>query len=70
MQGGAAAPVWLTVSFGLPERLTSPRIDAAVEAYPGRWTHHVMIGSAHELDDELLDWLRQAAAFSALKGKK
>ena len=37
---------FLTVTFGLRYRNTSARIAAAAEPYPGRWTHHVMIGSA------------------------
>ena len=58
---------FLTVTFGLSYRADSPRIDAAAEPYPGRWTHHVMIGSAEEVDAELMGWIREAAAFSALK---
>ena len=37
--------------------------------YPGRWTHHILIGSAGELDEELLSWLRQAEAFALSKRK-
>ena len=58
---------FLTVTFGLRERAASPRIDAAAEPYPGRWTHHVMIGSAEEVDEELMGWIREAAAFSSGK---
>ena len=59
--------VWLTVSFGLGYRKESPRIDVATEPYPGRWTHHVMVGTPYEIDEELLDWIKEAAAFSAAK---
>ena len=55
------------MSFGLNYRKESPRIDAAVEPYPNRWTHHVMIGSEEEIDAELLDWIAEAAAFSRAK---
>lgn len=58
---------YLTVSFGLGCRKESLRIDAAVEPYPNRWTHHVMIGSEEEIDGELLDWIAEAAAFSRAK---
>ena len=58
---------FLTVTFGLPYRAVSPRIDATAEPYPGRWTHHVMIGSVEEVDAELLGWIREAAAFSFTK---
>ena len=60
-------PVWITVSFGLRRRLPSPRIDGAVEPYPERWTHHVMIGDPSEIDGELMDWIEEAAAFAAMK---
>ena len=58
---------FLTVTFGLRYRVTSPRIDVATEPYPGRWTHHVMIGSAEEVDAELMGWLLEAAASSSGK---
>ena len=60
--------VWMTVTFGLGYRKESPRIDVATEPYPGRWTHHVMVGSAEEIDEELLGWIQEAAEFSASKG--
>ncbi len=58
---------FLTVSFGLAYRLDALRIDAAAEPYPNRWTHHVTLGSVAEVDDELMGWLVEAAAFSAAK---
>ncbi len=57
-------PVWLTVSFGLPYRLDSPRIDAAVEARPRRWTHHVLVDDPGQLDGELFGWIAEAAEFA------
>lgn len=59
--------VWMTVTFGLGYRKESPRIDVATQPYPGRWTHHVMVGSSDEIDEELLDWIKEAADFSAAK---
>lgn len=58
---------WMTVSFGLAYRKESSRIDVATEPYPNRWTHHVMVGSKDEIDDELLSWIEEAAAFSMSK---
>lgn len=58
---------WMTVTFGLGCRKESPRIDVATEPYPGRWTHHVMVGSEDEIDEELLSWIQEAADFSAAK---
>lgn len=62
--------VWMTVTFGLGYHKQSPRIDAAVEAYPGRWTHHVMVGNPDEIDEELLGWIGEAAEFACIKGRQ
>ena len=59
--------VWMTVTFGLSYRKESPRIYVATEPYPNRWTHHMMVGSEEEIDDELMGWIREAAEFSASK---
>lgn len=58
---------YIVVTFGLGYKKESPRIDAAVEPYPDRWTHHVLISSAEEIDDELMGWIREAGDFSAGK---
>lgn len=57
----------LLVSFGLSRRVDSPRIAAAVEPYPNRWTHHVIAASEEDIDGELMDWLREAHEFALLK---
>ena len=58
---------WLTLTLGLPYPLDSKRVAAKTEAYPGRWTTHLVLGSAEELDAELLGWLEEAWIFSELK---
>ena len=50
----------LMVTVGLPYRLDSPRVVAASEPYPGRWTHHVLVTEADQIDEELMGWLREA----------
>lgn len=59
--------IYLVVSFGLNYKVESSRIQVATEPYPNRWTHHMMISSAEEIDDELMGWIREAGAFSAGK---
>ena len=59
--------VWMTLTFGLGYRKESSRIDAATEAYPNRWTHHVTVGNVDEIDGELMEWIQEAAEFSAGK---
>ena len=60
-------PVCLLVTFGLETRLCSPRIAVAVEPYPNRWTHHVVVSRPEEIDSELLEWLSQACQFARSK---
>lgn len=57
----------ILVSFGLSHRQESDRIQYASEPYPGRWTHHMLVGSPQEIDAELLDWLREAFWFANTK---
>lgn len=57
----------LLVTFGLPERLDDPRIAAAVEPYPNRWTHHVVVSRLQEIDEQLMAWIREAYEFSQNK---
>ena len=64
---GPKPPVWLTLTLGLDHRLDSPRVDAASEPYPGRWTHHFLLSDPQDLDGQLLGWLREAHDFSARK---
>ena len=58
---------FLTITFGLSYRKESARIDVATEPNPNRWTHHVMIGTKEEIDDELLSWITEAADFAGSK---
>ena len=58
---------FLTITFGLPYRKESARIDIATEAYPNRWTHQVMIGTEEEIDEELVSWIQEAADFADRK---
>lgn len=57
----------LLVTFGLERQLPSPRIAVAVEPYPNRWTHHVVVSRPEEIDEELLAWLTQAFQFAQTK---
>ena len=57
----------LLVTFGLSRRVEDPRIAVAVEPYPNRWTHHIIVGSIEGIDEELLAWLKEAADFSNSK---
>lgn len=58
---------YIVVTLGLGKQVQAARIAAAAEPYPGRWTHHILIERADEIDDELMAWLRQAYCFAQLK---
>ena len=58
---------WLTLTLGLPYPLVSERAAVKTEAYPERWTTHLVLGSEGELDEELMTWLDEAYAFSERK---
>ena len=58
---------WLTLTLGLPYPLDSERVAVKTEVCPGRWTTHLVLGSAAELDGELLRWLDEAYEFSERK---
>ena len=55
---------FLVVTLGLPHPLTSPRIAVKTEARPNRWTHHIAVGDASELDGELMAWVQEAYDFA------
>ena len=55
------------VTFGLDHRLDSPRVAVAVEPYPNRWTHHVLLSREDQLDEELMGWVEASYQFSESK---
>lgn len=60
--GGGHAP--LVLSVVLPVRDASARWKEVLEPTPGRFMHHLELGTVSDLDGEVLDWLRAARAAS------
>ena len=58
---------YLLVSFALGRRLDSPRVAQAVEPYPNRWTHQVLLTEPGQLDGEWMGWVEEAWRFSMTK---
>lgn len=58
---------FIVITFGLGRHEPSPRIDVATEPYPNRWTHHVLVQDESEIDDELMEWVKEAFSFSDAK---
>ena len=55
---GKIAPLVLTLA--LRRRDPSPRWKEIVEPAPGRFTHHLELYGASDIDDEVRRWLREA----------
>ena len=60
----------LMVTVGLPYRLDSPRVAAASEPYPGRWTHHLLLTAPEDVDGLLAAWLAEAYRFAREKQRR
>ena len=58
---------YLVVTLGPPSRLASNRVAIATEPYPGRWTTHIVVGKATEIDEELFVWVKEAYDFALSK---
>ena len=56
--GGTHPP--LVLSLFLQRKVRSPRWKEIVEPKPGRFTHHLEIEDAAEVDDQVRKWLREA----------
>lgn len=58
---------YLVITLGLHRPLESERVAVKTEPYPGRWTHHIVVSRAEDLDEELLSWIREAYDFANAK---
>ena len=58
---------YIVLTLGLDRPLGTPRAAVVTEPYPNRWTHHFVLSRKGEIDDQLMDWVKQAAAFAAIK---
>ncbi len=57
-------PNSIVLSFALGEHLTHPQIVQAVESFPGRWMHHVIIQTESDVTPDIRRWLAQAFTFA------
>ena len=58
---------YMVITLGLPAPLDSERIAVKTEPYPGRWTHHIVVSTPEELDEELFSWIKNAYTFADAK---
>lgn len=50
----------IVLTFALNRRIGDSRVKEVVEPRPGRFTHHVVIRTEADLDNEVRAWLREA----------
>ncbi|UQA25032.1 MATE family efflux transporter [Flavonifractor plautii] len=60
----------LLATLGLGRRVEHPRILQAVEPYPGRWTHHLLLTAPEDVDGLLAAWLAEAYRFAREKQRR
>lgn len=58
---------YLLLSLGLSYHKEHPRIALAVEPYPNRWTHHILLTQPSDVDDTLMAWVEEAYPFTMVK---
>ena len=58
---------YMVITLGLPAPLDSERVAVKTEPYPGRWTHHFVVSTPEELDEELLSWIKTAYTIAEAK---
>jgi hypothetical protein len=51
----------VVLSLALGRRDDSPRFKEVANPAPRVWMHHLEVQSPDDLDDEVMDWLREAA---------
>lgn len=61
---------YLVVSFGLDREIRHPRLVDTTEPYPGRWTHHSIVATTDDIDEDLLGWIDLAHAWKNGDGDK
>ncbi|ETA79205.1 DUF5655 domain-containing protein [Youngiibacter fragilis] len=54
----------LVLTLSLRRKADSLRIAEAVEPYPGRWTTHIIISDARDIDDEVRGLIEEAYLLS------
>ena len=50
----------ITLALDLDHKVNDPRIREAVEPQPGRWTHHILIDTELDLDEQVKACIREA----------
>lgn len=58
---------YVLISLGLSYHKEHPRIALAVEPYPNRWTHHILLTQPTDVDDTLMEWVEEAYQLAMVK---
>ena len=50
----------MTINIGLPRPIQIPRIKKTEDYGGGGWGHRIDVRTSAELDDQILEWLRES----------
>jgi hypothetical protein len=56
-------PHSIVLSFALPKQISDKKIVKAIQPYPGRWMHHMIIENGNNVNSKVCKWLKQAYIF-------
>ena len=59
----------MTINIGLPRPIQIPRIKKTEDYGGGGWGHRIDVRTSAELDDQILEWLRESYEMMGL-GKR
>jgi len=48
------------IIFSITHKIFDARIVAITEPHPGRFSHHVIVKTLDDIDNQLIDWLKQS----------
>lgn len=48
------------IVFSVPQKILDPRIKIITEPHPGRFSHHVVVHTMDDIDNQLIEWLKQS----------
>ena len=51
---------WLDIEFVLDEKVDEFPIHKTIQATKTKWAHFIRLGSPHEIDEQLISWLKRS----------
>ena len=55
---------YIVLTLLLPVPYHSERVAIKIELCPGRWMYHILLSRREEIDEEVMQWIREACGFT------